>query len=184
MKFLVKDFFIKCDQISSFLRIWSHLLKKSLIENFIFCAVITRTYLSLLFHTHTHTRARTHTRLCVKIPENFFSLLFHGKISFHFSCNLFQVCHPNETTCTDPANHTQQKHRSCIYNFFCDFFLCKKPKKPAIRLEKSIFACNFLSLFLIETKVFAFGFTNYLIFHFELFMYNIDLSSEDSRTRN
>ena len=31
--------FSKCDQICSFLRIWSHLLKKSLIENFIFCAV-------------------------------------------------------------------------------------------------------------------------------------------------
>ena len=39
MKFLIKDFFSKCDQICSFLRIWSHLLKKSLMENFIFCAV-------------------------------------------------------------------------------------------------------------------------------------------------
>ena len=39
MKFSIKDFFSKCDQIRSFLRIWSHLLKKSLIENFIFCAV-------------------------------------------------------------------------------------------------------------------------------------------------
>ena len=38
MKFSIKDFFSKCDQIRSFLRIWSHLLKKSLIENF-FCAV-------------------------------------------------------------------------------------------------------------------------------------------------
>ena len=27
------DFFSKCDQIRSFLRIWSHLLKKSLMEN-------------------------------------------------------------------------------------------------------------------------------------------------------
>ena len=35
----VKEFFSKCDQISSFLRIWSHLSKKSLMENFIFCAV-------------------------------------------------------------------------------------------------------------------------------------------------
>ena len=35
MKFAVKDFFIKYDQIRSFLRIWSHLLKKSLIESFI-----------------------------------------------------------------------------------------------------------------------------------------------------
>ena len=39
MKFSFKDFFSKCDQIRSFLRIWSHLLKKSLTENFIFCAV-------------------------------------------------------------------------------------------------------------------------------------------------
>ena len=48
MKFFIKDFFSKCDQIRSFLQIWSHLLKKSLIENFIFCAVlfITQSYLS------------------------------------------------------------------------------------------------------------------------------------------
>ena len=39
MKFSIKDFFNKCDQIRSFLWIWSHLLKKSLMENFIFCAV-------------------------------------------------------------------------------------------------------------------------------------------------
>ena len=40
MKFSIKDFFSKCDQIRRKLRIWSHLLKKSLIENFILCAVI------------------------------------------------------------------------------------------------------------------------------------------------
>ena len=39
MKFFTKNFFSKRDQIRSFLRIWSHLLKKSLIENFIFCTV-------------------------------------------------------------------------------------------------------------------------------------------------
>ena len=37
MKFSIEDFFSKCDPY--FLRIWSHLLKKSLMENFIFCAV-------------------------------------------------------------------------------------------------------------------------------------------------
>ena len=43
MKFFIKDFLSKCDQIRRNLRIWSHLLKKSLMENFIFCAVwITR----------------------------------------------------------------------------------------------------------------------------------------------
>ena len=40
MKFCITDFFSKCDQIRSFLRIWSHLLKKSVMENFIFCAVL------------------------------------------------------------------------------------------------------------------------------------------------
>ena len=36
-----KDFLSRCYQIRGFLRIWSYLLKKSLMENFIFCAVIT-----------------------------------------------------------------------------------------------------------------------------------------------
>ena len=39
MKFSVKDFFSKRDQIRRKLRIWSYLLNKSLIENFIFRAV-------------------------------------------------------------------------------------------------------------------------------------------------
>ena len=39
IKFSIRNFFRKCDQILSFLRIWSHLLKKSLIENFTFCAM-------------------------------------------------------------------------------------------------------------------------------------------------
>ena len=43
MKFYIKDFFSKYDQIRSVLRIWSHLLKKSLMKNFIFCAVTERT---------------------------------------------------------------------------------------------------------------------------------------------
>ena len=36
MKFSIKDFFSKCDVICMKLRIWSHLLKKSLMEIFIF----------------------------------------------------------------------------------------------------------------------------------------------------
>ena len=39
MKFSIKDFFSKCDQIHRTLQIWSHLLKKSLMESFIFFAV-------------------------------------------------------------------------------------------------------------------------------------------------
>ena len=38
-KCFIKEFFSKCYLTRSFLRICSHLLKKSLMENFIFCAV-------------------------------------------------------------------------------------------------------------------------------------------------
>ena len=51
MNFSMKDFFSKCHQICRKLWIWSHLLKKSLLENFIFCAVILECSLSL-----SHTR--------------------------------------------------------------------------------------------------------------------------------
>ena len=47
MKFSIKDFFSKCDQIRSFLRIWLHLLKKSLMGNFIFCAVCNRAVVTI-----------------------------------------------------------------------------------------------------------------------------------------
>ena len=39
IKFSVKDFVSKCDQIRMKLQIWSHLSKKPLMENFSFCAV-------------------------------------------------------------------------------------------------------------------------------------------------
>ena len=39
MKFSITEIFSKCDQIRRKLRIWSHLLNKSVMENFIFCAV-------------------------------------------------------------------------------------------------------------------------------------------------
>ena len=48
LKFSIKDFFSKCDQTRSFLRIWSYLLKKSLMENFIFlCSAVSPRYWQL-----------------------------------------------------------------------------------------------------------------------------------------
>ena len=42
IKFYVKDFFSKCDQMRRKLRIWSHLLNEFLMENFTFIAVTVR----------------------------------------------------------------------------------------------------------------------------------------------
>ena len=39
IKSSIENFFSKCDQIRRFLRIWSHLLTKSVMESLIFCAV-------------------------------------------------------------------------------------------------------------------------------------------------
>ena len=49
MKFFIKDFFRKCVQIRSFLRIWSYLLKKSWMQNFNFCAVFVSCDYCFLF---------------------------------------------------------------------------------------------------------------------------------------
>ena len=49
MMFSIKDFFSKYEQIRRKLRIWSHLLKKSLMENIIFCAVLSAMHESVLF---------------------------------------------------------------------------------------------------------------------------------------
>ena len=57
MKFSIKDFFSKCDLIGRKLRIWSHLLKKSLMKNFIFCAVtinkFNKSMVSAMIHPKT-----------------------------------------------------------------------------------------------------------------------------------
>ena len=45
MKFSIKDIFSKCDQILRNLRIWSHLLKKSLMENFFLCSALMENFL-------------------------------------------------------------------------------------------------------------------------------------------
>ena len=60
IKFSIKDFFSKCDQIRSFLRTWSHLLKKSLMENFTFCAVFLANFAIFFQNNWSRTRAWLH----------------------------------------------------------------------------------------------------------------------------
>ena len=60
VQFFIKDFVSKWGQIHSFLRIWSHLLKKSLIENFIFCSV----FLSHCKLHPNHSYAHQFSLLC------------------------------------------------------------------------------------------------------------------------
>ena len=69
MKFSVKDFFSKCDQILRKLQIWSHLLKKSLIENFIFCAVLDAAKRTLF--TYSINSQRVDVSYVLVLPSEF-----------------------------------------------------------------------------------------------------------------
>ena len=78
MKFSIKDFFSKCDQIRISLRIWSHLLKKFSVKIFIFCAVC------MYIHTYTHVMFCFHSLLSnynLKITEVTVIHIFLCKIS-------------------------------------------------------------------------------------------------------
>ena len=56
MKFSIKDFFSKCDQIHRKLRIWSHLLKKFSMESFMFCAV----WFHNIHYMHSYKRGHSY----------------------------------------------------------------------------------------------------------------------------
>ena len=83
-KFSVRDFFSKCDPVSKKLRTWSHLLKKSLMENFIFRTVswIIHWASSQNFLKNSYSYPLIRTRTCtyqsvrnISFSENFANVL-------------------------------------------------------------------------------------------------------------
>ena len=85
MKLSIKDFFRKCDQILSFLRIWWHLLKRSLMENFTFCVVF---YYTLIYCTST-SRSES---LVLSISVLLFFCCTVSKRNAIFKRNMFTCC--------------------------------------------------------------------------------------------
>ena len=55
IKFFITNFFSKCNQIPKKLRIWSHLLKKSVMENLIFCTVHLARFLGVVYYINDTT---------------------------------------------------------------------------------------------------------------------------------
>ena len=70
MKFSIKDFFSKCEQIYSFLRIWLHLPKKFWMENFILCAASVVVF-SMLIQRCIQNTVKTSIMTIMKIKSNF-----------------------------------------------------------------------------------------------------------------
>ena len=75
MKFSIKNFLSKWDQILSFLPIWSHLLKKSLSEILIFCAVSGSKDCHCFFNLHCMSILGRHSYKC------YFSVQFKSQVA-------------------------------------------------------------------------------------------------------
>ena len=105
IKFSIKDFFSKCDQIRGFLRIWSYLLKKSLTENFIFCEVAFCKLRCLRFCVSSDKWKTTVAMILLAIWDtflcksncNFNSCKFSYKLYLSFICSFLM-------------NHEQESH--------------------------------------------------------------------------
>ena len=109
VKFSIKGFFSKCDQVRSCLRIWSHLLKKSWMENFIFWAVSVMTLIAKLL-----------TRIDRETVYNYISTIFNNKITL-LSCTYLLQYHTYWLFC-----HLQMYEWKCLWKlswtWFC--FIC------------------------------------------------------------
>ena len=81
IKFFIKDFFSKCNQICRKQQIWSHLLKKSLMENFFFFV-----QWSILDHGSLGASSEEQMQLCVYIYLCGFFLLVCFFIFCQKSC--------------------------------------------------------------------------------------------------
>ena len=73
MEFSIKNVFDQCDQMRNFLRIWSHLLKKPLMENFIFWAICTTGH---LIKEVAYSRRLSCSLRKMKFEVQFFFFLF------------------------------------------------------------------------------------------------------------
>ena len=94
MKFSIKGFFRKYEQICAKLEIWSHLLKKSLMQNFSFCAVVLYQRCLRDFVKHPQWRffqKKLHHRCFVGFSKHlwvqfiFYTSSVNVKMSFLFS---------------------------------------------------------------------------------------------------
>ena len=90
MKFLIKDFFSKYDQILRKQRIWAHLLKKFLMKNFIFCARILK-YQQFFYLWLKVTN--------IKLMKNFYAWRFHITDRESIKSQQVNLCRLTHTEC-------------------------------------------------------------------------------------
>ena len=98
MKLSNKDWFSKCDQICGFLRIWSYLLRKSLMDNLIFWAVFYAVRLEIWQMNSSSMNIFRNSAQNAKIDR--YLLDFHfTKKKFSFNDFSSKWTNPQETLC-------------------------------------------------------------------------------------
>ena len=96
MKFSIKDFFSKCFQ--RILRIWLHLLKKSLTEKFIFCAVVafyfrpTSLFMTKILSTYVLLPLRRYAGMVYRHTKALFLAFCPFFLFISSFCNLHYCC--------------------------------------------------------------------------------------------
>ena len=116
IKFSIKDFLNRCDQIRRELRIWSHLLKKSLMQNFIYCAVL-ETFNSRMSMRKTPASFQF-AITCILPPFSLFP--FRKKIKFVSNSKLLMLHYCRyKNLLMSPSSHTNDmpkvSHYDCVY---------------------------------------------------------------------
>ena len=102
IKFSIKDFFSKCDQIRRKLRIWSYLLKKSLMQSLIFCVVSCKIIVLKIFSKLTGKHLYW-TLIFNKIPSR--RHIINIKLLIYFSSKLVTTLRNLIIKNSVPSNH-------------------------------------------------------------------------------
>ena len=150
MKFSIKGFFSKCDQIRSFLPIWSQLLKKYLMEKFFFCAVLStqKALMALSYLRHSATRKALHlstwnkwgtlfTKLLMAISSHYTTLLSNlvGSIHKHLPHSNFLL--------RRHMRGMRERNRFCCSTSWFNFDLPSNRKFALERSEKLNLCYNY-----------------------------------------
>ena len=107
MKFSIEDFISKCGQIHGILQIWSHLLKKLLMENFMYCVVAPVVKLAQIWQP-------CFIYLSLWNQKNFHPSFFMTRLDIMF--RLYIVTNSHETRCLQ-NNISGGLHSYCNSNF-------------------------------------------------------------------
>ena len=150
----LKDFFSKCDQIRSFLQIWSHLLKKFLMGSFIFCAVwkaLWQRCFWVMFQIVGHKVIKTEHSVTINSWRVVYYLWTYCVVcKMKFSIKIFfSICEPNcrfRSICSPFNKEKHNRKLFCSVAVMCQAFLFQ-PEHSLPTVQKMMLAIKDFFIF-------------------------------------